>query len=520
MPQTSHPFPAIAATSPDVSWANSSYPTFPGPDSPDSDTVCILPVYNFSDHNLGFALDMEEVIGSAVLSAATTTHASGLPLRILPPLRFGVSPYGTKLGAIDPETTQDLLKEICLGVKKSGYQRLLFWVTSPWNYELIDVASRDARIELGLQTFLMGLRGVGLGLHPAKGNRAEAKTVLAHLLKISPEPISLPSQNPTADKTKRPGNWTISPPVVSDDSLDGSLLLSQAGETMAELLAEVVAHPKLDGTAPTTTSVSDRHQSAIQSFVYPIARRGRYLPGFTATALANLPDKKNGVVIIPVGAIEQHGPHLPVGVDSFLGEAVLQSLAGRLPPEAPVWFGPSITYGKSNEHLTFPGSLSVSAKSLRRLLVAVALQLKTSGFEQLAFLNTHGGNSSVVDYTLRELQSEHGLVVEHLRIPSSSELSTQERAWGFHAGEWETSLMLALAPDLVDQTKAICHYPVKGDDPGKLRPESAPVTYAWQTSDIAPDGVMGDATAASSAKGHRWFDEAMEKLTDAVVRLI
>jgi len=126
----------------------------------------------------------------------------------------------------------------------------------------------------------------------------------------------------------------------------------------------------------------------------------------------------------------------------------------------------------------------------------------------------------VIDYTLRELQSEHGLVVEHLRLPTSSELSAQERAWGFHAGEWETSLMLALAPDLVDQTKVICHYPVKLDDPGQLRPESAPVIHAWQTSDLAPDGVMGDATAATSAKGHRWFEEAMQKLSDAVIRLI
>jgi len=520
MPLFTHPFPAIAAISPDLSWAHSPYPAFPGASDRDSGTVCILPIYNFADHGLGLPLDVEEVIASAVLSAAVESHVFPLPLRVLPPVRFGLSPYGTKLGSIDAETTQQLIREICIGIKQAGYQRLLFWVTSPWNYELIDVVSRDTRIELGLQTFLMGLRGVGLGLHPAKGNRAAAQAVAAHLLKLAPEPTSPPSATSIDDKTTRPGNWTVTPSLALDQSLDASQLLSQAALAMSQLLAEVVEYPNLDGSVRSPAPVAIRHKSVTEFAAFPISRRERYLPSLTTTALASLSPKKNGLVIIPVGAIEQHGPHLPVGVDSFLGEAVLQSLAARLPPEALVWFGPSITYGKSNEHLTFPGSLSVSAQTLRRLLIALALQLKTLGFHQLAFLNTHGGNSSVIDYTLRELQSEHGLVVEHLRLPPSAELSAQERAWGFHAGEWETSLMLALTPDLVDQTKVICHYPVKLDDPGQLRPESAPVIYAWQTSDLAPDGVMGDATAATAAKGHRWFEEAMQKLSDAVIRLI
>ena len=80
--------------------------------------------------------------------------------------------------------------------------------------------------------------------------------------------------------------------------------------------------------------------------------------------------------------------------------------------------------------------------------------------------------------------------------------------------------MLALTPDLVDQSKAVCHYPAKLDDSGQLRPESAPATYAWQTADIAPDGVMGDATVASAKKGFQWFEEAMDKLRSSLTNSI
>lgn len=287
---------------------------------------------------------------------------------------------------------------------------------------------------------------------------------------------------------------------------------------MASLIEEIAARPALDDASRSPVPRHAPSASGTNPTPYPLSRRSRYLPSLTASALATASAAANSLVIIPVGAIEQHGPHLPVGVDAIIGEATAQALSLRLPADAPVWFGPSITYGKSNEHHTFPGTISISAKSLRRQLLALAHQCQALGFRHFALLNTHGGNSAVIDYTLREIQSELGLRVDHLRVPSTPELSPQESAWGFHAGEWETSLMLALAPALVDQSQAVCHYPARLTDPGQLRPESAPAIFSWQTDDIAPDGVMGDATAATAGKGTRWFNAAMDQLTASLLR--
>lgn len=518
MASDSLPFPTLSQTPSKLNWAHQSYLRFPTAPAIDNSTLCVLPIYNFADHGLGLPLDTEEVLGAAVLNQ-TLRSAQPLPrLRVLPPLRFGLSPYGPQIGRISPEFALAQLREISLSIQSSGYQKFLFWVTSPWNKEIVDVAARDARIELGLQTFLIGLQGVGLGLHPAKGNRTEAQAVTSFLLNKKPaEPTDSTSLLPN-DDTKRPGNWSNLPPINFDSALNGRELLSRAGETMADLLRDISSHPNLDGSSPEGSSLTSDDRLNTDSITYPASRRERYLPSLTTAELTALSDFEKDKVIIPIGAIEQHGPHLPVGVDAFLGEATAQALSQRLATNRSIWFGPSITYAKSNEHLSFRGSISISAQTLGYLITSLAEQFIELGFAEIVILNTHGGNSPVIDYTLREIQSSLGIRVEHLRIPSPNSLNAQEKAWGFHAGEWETSLMLALTPDLVDQSKAICHYPAKLTDPGNLRPDSAPATYAWQTDDIAPAGVMGDATSASTSKGYRWFNEAMDKLHSTLIR--
>ena len=125
--------------------------------------------------------------------------------------------------------------------------------------------------------------------------------------------------------------------------------------------------------------------------IYPAARRTRYLPALTPAELRELPAKESALVIIPVGAIEQHGAHLPVGVDAMIGEAACDGLHTRLPADAPVWFGPTLTFGKSNEHTGFPGTISLSARTLRRHVRALVNDLHGHGFRQFALLNTHGG---------------------------------------------------------------------------------------------------------------------------------
>ena len=236
------------------------------------------------------------------------------------------------------------------------------------------------------------------------------------------------------------------------------------------------------------------------------AYRDRYLPAMTPERIATLPDKAWAPVIVATGAIEQHGPHLPVAVDALMGQIWLSLALARLPAGASAYVAPPITIGKSNEHSGFPGTRTISRDTLRALLLAVARQVRAWGFHQLAVLNTHGGNSSVLKYTVREIQATFGLRSGLLRPKLDLDVSAQEAAYGFHAGEVETSWIMAAAGSLVRPAAAGCEYPARLGDPGELRPESAPATFAWTTRDLSKTGVMGDATAATAAKGARWLD--------------
>jgi creatinine amidohydrolase len=247
--------------------------------------------------------------------------------------------------------------------------------------------------------------------------------------------------------------------------------------------------------------------------------RSRYLPAMTPAAIAALPDKARAPVILATGAIEQHGPHLPVAVDAFLGQVWVSRLIERLAPGTPCYVAPPITIGKSNEHTGYPGTLILSRDLLRRQVLAIARQLKHWGFRTLAILNTHGGNTSVLAYTLREVRFELGLQADLLRAPVRLPLSPQESAYGFHANQFETAALLALAPQYTHLKAAVRHYPASLDDPGELRPEGAPATFAWASQDLSPSGIMGDAPAATAADGHAWVSLIADAFAAEVTRL-
>lgn len=237
--------------------------------------------------------------------------------------------------------------------------------------------------------------------------------------------------------------------------------------------------------------------------------RARYLPAMTLAQIDALPDKAATPVIITTGAIEQHGPHLPVAVDSYMGQLWLSRIFAALPADVPALVAPPITVGKSNEHVGFPGTLTLSKDTLRLQLLALARQLHAWGFRRLLFLNTHGGNTSVLIYTRREIEFTLGMHTAWLSPGVQLDLPAQEAAYGFHANTVETAWLYATAPGLTRPELAPCHYPARIDDPGELRPESAPATYAWASQDISPHGVMGDATIATAAQGAFWLDQAI-----------
>jgi creatinine amidohydrolase len=244
--------------------------------------------------------------------------------------------------------------------------------------------------------------------------------------------------------------------------------------------------------------------------------RDRYLPAMTPAQIAALPDKAWAPVIIATGAIEQHGPHLPVAVDSLMGQAWLERALPLLPADVSCYIAPPITIGKSNEHTGFPGTLTISKETLRALLLAIARQLHVWGFRQIAVLNTHGGNFAVVTYTLREITATLGLRCGILAPQFELGLSTQENTFGYHANTAETAWLLALAARYVKMEHAVCEYSGRLEDSGELRPERAPATMAWVTADLSRSGILGDATAATAENGAAWLEHGAQRYAAAI----
>lgn len=510
----------LADVDKDSFWAHRAWPEF-GASVFDEHALAVLPVFGFADHGLGVCLDAEEVLGSVLLKRAVVRIKTSVNVRVLPPVRFGLAPYVGGVFGIDPETAHDLLREISQGVKAAGFQKLVFFNTSPWSQELVDAASRDIRVELGIQNFVTNLSGLGLSFHPASEDRARTQSAVAKILGETPRPAPR-AATPMPDVDFRPGNFRTVNPLPPGPPLDGLRFVEAGAEKLAKIFLEIAARPSLaGGTARAGLELSPPSEEAIQDATpaFPHGFRSRYLPAMQRDDWERLPNPGKAWVIIPTGSIEQHGPHLPVGVDALLGHAWTTQILNRFPVGAQVYVAPPITYGKSNEHLGFPGTVTISAKTLRRLLLAIATQLKAAGFRQIAILNTHGGNTSVLTYTLREIQVTLGMRAGMLGQPYKPDVSAQEEEFGFHAGEWETALMLAIADDLVHMEKAVSEYPARREDLGDVRLGNSPAYLSWMSADISESGVMGDAKSATRAKGERWLDLGSAALAAKIASL-
>lgn len=247
--------------------------------------------------------------------------------------------------------------------------------------------------------------------------------------------------------------------------------------------------------------------------------RDRYLPAMTLRRIRALPDRSWAPVILATGAIEQHGPHLPVAVDALMGQVWLSLALARLPAGASCYVAPPITIGKSNEHTGFPGTLIISRDTLRSQILAVAGQARAWGFRSIAVINTHGGNVAVLVPALREIRALFDLRAGMLQSGPVSGISAQEAAFGIHAGEVETSWVMAAAARLVHRSKAVCEFPARLEDPGEVRPVAAPALAAWASRDVSKSGIMGDATAATPEKGERWLEQGATSLAAAIAEV-
>ncbi|WP_375454617.1 creatininase family protein [uncultured Methylobacterium sp.] len=227
------------------------------------------------------------------------------------------------------------------------------------------------------------------------------------------------------------------------------------------------------------------------------------------------------VAILPVAAVEQHGPHLPVRVDAAINAGIVARAVALMPDELSALVLPMLPVGKSNEHLSYPGTLSLSHETLARVWIEVAESVHRAGCRRILFLNSHGGQPQVMEIVIRELRVRLGMLAVGCGwsgITRKDDLfSATERRHGIHGGEIETSVMRHLHPDLVAMEHAADFVPYSVEleaQGGLLTPEGA-VGFGWMAQDLHPAGVSGNAAAADAARGA----ELVERAARAVVRL-
>jgi len=250
----------------------------------------------------------------------------------------------------------------------------------------------------------------------------------------------------------------------------------------------------------------------------PDARNFAY---FTWKQVDALP-RESTLLILPTAAIEQHGHHLPLATDTLINNLLLGKALAHLPSELPIYALPAVCYGKSNEHIGFPGTLSVSAQTFLSVVRDLGASIAASGFKKLVLYNTHGGNTSLVDVLARDLRAEFGLRTFSLFGSAGiafEGVSEQERTYGFHAGEIETAYLLHGTPELVHPEEYTTNYIASIDKLELLKPEGSSANFAWLTKDIALSGVMGDPSPATAENGERWSNEAAARIAEVLVAM-
>jgi creatinine amidohydrolase len=228
------------------------------------------------------------------------------------------------------------------------------------------------------------------------------------------------------------------------------------------------------------------------------------------------------IAVLPLAAVEQHGPHLPLGVDTYIAEAYLARVQNVLPGDLPVTFLPVQRIGVSAEHLSYPGTLTFSATTAIAAWTELAESLARAGLRKLVMVTSHGGNVAAMELVARDLRTRLGMLAvtvgwHRFGYPDGA-FSGDEKRHGIHGGDIETSLMLAAMPAAVHMDKAPNATPATVAMAREFKWLGAyrPAGFAWMTQDLNPTGAVGDATLASAEKG----EAALERGAQAFVELI
>lgn len=249
----------------------------------------------------------------------------------------------------------------------------------------------------------------------------------------------------------------------------------------------------------------------------------RFWQEMTTEAFAQL-DTGRVIALLPVAAIEQHGPHLPVCTDACINQGVLACALERLPDDLPVTVLPMLPVGKSNEHLAFPGTLTLSAETLIRVWTEVGESVARAGINKLVLFNSHGGQPQIMEIVARDLRVRHGMMAVAYSwyaggLPGL--FGEDEIRHGIHAGAIETSMMLHLRPDLVKMDRAADFAPLMAElarDYRYLSPTGAG-RLAWMAQDLHPSGACGNATDADAGRGRALVEHAAQALVELLLEI-
>ena len=222
---------------------------------------------------------------------------------------------------------------------------------------------------------------------------------------------------------------------------------------------------------------------------------------YRTTEFADI-DPMSTIAILPTAAIEQHGPHLPVGVDTMIAQGMLQTLRENCPNDLDIRILPVQAVGKSNEHLHALGTLTLTAETALKAWVEIGLSVARAGVRKIVIVNSHGGNLDLTSILSRELRVRAGMLAVKSQWTGFGHpegmYPVDESRFGIHGGDVETSLMLHFRPDTVDMSKAENFRSTA--ETATISP-IGPLSYGWVAKDLNPKGTVGNAAIATADKG-------------------
>ena len=227
----------------------------------------------------------------------------------------------------------------------------------------------------------------------------------------------------------------------------------------------------------------------------------------------------SSILLLPIGAVEQHGPHLPLSVDHVIAHETATAVVDECGDELDVWQLPTISISKSSEHAWSPGTLYLSPETLLAMLRDIGRSITPTGAERLVLLNGHGGNTTHLGTALRELRLEFGLktFLMHPALPPAygGSSTEYELGMGIHGGLDETSVFMHLRPDQVQLEKAARRVPEALDKNTHVK-FGGSVSFGWLSNDFNPDGYIGDPTGATAERGKQLFERSIATLSEAM----